>query len=155
MRIWMIILFLSLGVAVNAQEVISKGKVYEVKGKAIFQDGVDITSTLLIVERDPIYKALKSQLKDDKNAEKARKKLEKAAKKAEKAQKKAVKELKNKQKAQDKFNKANKKLEQNQNKFEKLKFKGKLSPNDEAKWLKKLEGYRKDLQKATRKIQSS
>lgn len=155
MRIWIIILFLSLGTTVSAQEVISKGKVYEVKGKAIFQDDIDITPTLLIEERDHIYKALKNQIKNNKDAEKARKKLVKYTKNAENSQKKSAKALKQKQKAQDEFTKATKKLDQNQAKFEKLKFRGKLSPNDEAKWLKKLEGYKNDLQKATRKLQSS
>lgn len=155
MRIWMIIFFLGLGITVNAQEVISNGQVYEVKGKEIFKDGVDITSTLLTDEKDHIFKTLKNQVKESQNAENARKKLEKTAKNSEKAQNKATKALNQKQKAQDKFTKATKTLEQNQEKFEKLKFRGKLSPNDEAKWLKKLEGYKKDLQKATRNLQSS
>ncbi|MEO8774360.1 MAG: hypothetical protein ABI263_10225 [Gelidibacter sp.] len=155
MRIWMIILFLTLGVAVNAQEVISEGKVYEVKGKAIFQDGVDITSSLLIEERDPIYKALKNQINDEKNVEKARKKLEKAAKNAEKAEKKALKDLKKKQKAQDNVNKAVRKFDQQEEKYQKLKNSGKLSPNDESKWLKKLNGYKHDLEKARTKLNRS
>lgn len=152
MRIWMIIFFLGLGLSVNAQEVISNGQVYEVKGKAIFQDGADITATLLTDERDQIFKTLKNNLKDVKDVEKARKKLEKAAKNAEKSQKKAEKALKKQQKVQAKFKKATQKLEQNQNKYDKLKNRGKLSPNDEAKWLKKLDGYKKDLEKARKKL---
>ena len=152
MRIWIIILFLCLGATVNAQEVIKEGKVYEVKGKTVFQDGVDITSSLLSDEKNDLFKSAKQQLRDAKSAEKAQKKLEKAAKKAEKAQKKAEKELKKKEKALSKFNKATKKLEQNQNKYEKLKNRGKLSPNAEAKWLKKLDRYKRDLEKARRKI---
>lgn len=152
MKTWIIAFFLSLGFFANAQEVISNGKVYEVKKKAIFQDGVDITSTLEKEEKDDIFKALKFQSKEIKNAEDARKKLEKAAKKATKAQKKATKELKQKQKALDKFNKASKKLKQNQEKFKKLKFRGKLSPNDEAKWIKKLEKIERKVEKLKRKM---
>lgn len=155
MRIWIIIFLVGLGFTANAQEVISQGKVYDVIGKSIFQDGVDITSTLLTDERDHIFKALKSQVKYAKHAEKARRKLEKAAKNAEKGQKKATKALKQKQKAQNKFTKASKKLKQNQEKYNKLKFRGKLSPHDEAKWLKKLEGYKKDLEKTKRKLERS
>lgn len=155
MRIWIIIFFIGLGNIVNAQQVIHNGKVHVVKGKSIFHNDVDITSTLLSHERESIYKTLKNNLKERKDAEKVRKKLEKAAKKAEKAQKKAFKALKKKQKAQDKFYKATKKLEQNQDKYDKLKMRGKLSPNDEAKWFKKLQGLKKDLKKTKNKLQRS
>lgn len=155
MKTWMIIFFFSIGMTVNAQKVISNGKAYEVKGKAIFKDGVDITSTLLNEERTHIYKALKNQTKEIKDAEKVRRRLEKAAKNSDKAHKKAAKALKKKQKAQDKFSKATQKLKKNQAKFDKLKIRGKLSPNEEAKWLKKLEKNKKDLEKAKRNLQRS
>ena len=155
MRIWLITFFLGLGLTATAQQVIYEGKVHEVTGKAIFQDGVDITSSLHTDERKSIYKTLKNQLKEEKNVEKAKKRQEKALKKAEKSQKKVEKTLKQKQKAQDKFNKATKKLEQNQDKYQKLKGRGKLSPNAEAKWLKKINGYKKDLDKATKKLQKA
>lgn len=152
MRIWMIIFFLGLGITANAQQVIHEGKIHEVKGKAIFHDGVDITSTLHTDERESIFKNLKNQLKEEKNVEKARKKQEKAVKKAEKAQKKAEKALKQKQKAQDNVNKATRKFDQQQEKYQKLKNSGKLSPNDDAKWLKKLNGYKNDIEKARTKL---
>ncbi len=152
MRFWIITFFLGLGIIASAQQVIYEGKVHEVKGKTIFQDDVDITSSLLTDEREAIFNKLKDQLKEDKNVEKAKKQRKKALKKAEKAQKKAEKALKRKQKAQDKFNKATKRLEQNQDKYEKLKGRGKLSPNDEAKWLKKINRYKRNLAKATKKL---
>ncbi|TDU43181.1 hypothetical protein BXY82_0588 [Gelidibacter sediminis] len=155
MKNWIIVLFLCLGTLVSAQEVISNGKVYEVKGKSIFKDGIDITASLESSEKDAIFKTLKNQQKEASRAEAARKKLEKAAKKSEKAQKRAANELKKKQKAQDKFEKAAKRLEQNQEKYERLKMRGKLSPNDDAKWLKKLERYTKDLDKATKALRRS
>ncbi|OBX23626.1 hypothetical protein LX77_03741 [Gelidibacter algens] len=155
MKIWIVLFFLSLGAIVNAQEVISNGKAYEVRNKAIFKDGVDITATLEKEEEAHIFKTLNNQLNKAKDAEDVRKKLEKAARKSDKALKKAAKELKSKQKAQDRFNKATKKLEQNQEKYEKLKKRGKLSPQDEVKWLKMLEDYKDDLEKATQKLQRS
>ncbi|WP_299398447.1 hypothetical protein [uncultured Gelidibacter sp.] len=155
MKTWILVLFLCLGTFVNAQEVISKGTAYEVRKKAIFKDGVDITATLEKGEKDAIFKTLKTQQKEAKKAEDARKRLEKNAKNAEKAQKQAAKELKKKQKAQDRFERATKKLNQNQEKYERLKMRGKLSPNDEAKWLKSLERYKKDLDKATKNLRRS
>lgn len=152
MRIWMIIYFLGLGITVNAQQVIHNGKIHEVKGKVIFHEGEDITSSLHTDERESIFKKLKKQLKEDKNAEKAINQRENDIKKAQKSQSKAEKALKQKQKANDKFNMASKKLNQNQDKYQKLKDKGKLSPNDEAKWLKKLEGFKKDVEKSRRKL---
>lgn len=152
MKIWMIIFFLGLGITAHSQEVIKDGKVYEVKGKAIFHEGEDITADLLSDEKAEIFKTHKNLVKETKAAEKAQKKLEKAQKKAEKAKKKAEKELKKKEKALTKYNKAVQKLEQNQNKYQNQKNRGRLSPNDEAKWLKKLESYKKSVEKARRKI---
>ncbi|TXE08983.1 hypothetical protein ES711_03345 [Gelidibacter salicanalis] len=145
MKIWIIVLFLSLGSFMNAQQVISNGKVYEVKGKAIFMDGEEITTSLLKTEKDQIFKTLKTQTRDAKRAEKAQKRLEKSHKKAQK-------QLKEKQKAQSRFNKAKKRLDQNKAKYEKLKAAGKLSPNADVKWIKKLDGYTKTLEKATRNL---
>lgn len=85
-------------------------------------------------------------------AEKERKKAQKAQKKAEKEQKKA---LKQKEKAQSDYNKAVKDLEQAQSKFERLKNKGKLSPNDEAKWLEKIQKLNGKIEKAEKKLKRS
>ena len=46
-----------------------------------------------------------------------------------------------------KSNKAVKDLEQAQSKFERLKNKGKLSPNDEAKWLEKIQKLNEKIEK--------
>ncbi len=145
MKTWIVIMFLSLGSFMNAQQVVIKGKAYEVKGKAIFKDGAEVTTSLLKNEKDHIFKTLKTQTRDAKRAEKAQKRLEKSHKKAQK-------QLKEKQKAQSRFNKAKKRLDQNKAKYEKLKAAGKLSPNADEKWIKKLNGYTKDLEKATRNL---
>ncbi len=152
MKIWICILFLSLGITAHAQHVISNGVAYEVKGKAIYKEGVDITSTLLKGEKDQIFQTFKKQQRGVKDAESARKRLEKAARKSEKSEKRAVKELRNKQKAQDKYNKATKKLQQNQAKYNRLKERGKLSPNAEDQWLKKIDRFKKDVEKRRKNL---
>lgn len=145
MKNWIVILFLSLGIAVNAQHVIHEGTAYEVKGKSIFSNGADITHTLHKDKKDYIFKTHKNHVK-------ANKKEEKAIKKQDKAQKKAEKELKKKGKALSKFNKASQKMEQNQVKYNKLKERGKLSPNDDVKWLKKLDGLKKNVEKSRKSL---
>lgn len=156
-------------ISINAQEIEKNGKLYKVKNERIFLDGKDVTETLKLEEKSAILKqansvseknrlkeiALKNEADTKKQAEKLekeKKKAEKAQKKAEKKQKKAEKALKKKLKAQKKLDKATKKLESSQKKYNKLKGKGKLSPEDEAKWLDKLEGYREAIEKAKKKI---
>lgn len=145
MRIWILIFFLSLGITTHAQHVISDGVAYEVKGKSIFKEGIDITQTLDKSKKDAIFKTHKNKVRADKRAEKARKKQEKA-------QRKAAKELKRKQRAQDRYLKATKKLEQNQAKYNRLKERGKLSPNAEDQWLKKLDRFKKDVDKKRKSL---
>src|SRR5690606_16848565 len=94
MKILMTLLFLGLSFTINAQEVISNGTAYEVKGKAIFKDGVDVTQTLTVEQQKEITSALDKKLKAAKDAEKALKDAEKESKKAEKAQKQAEKSQK-------------------------------------------------------------
>lgn len=161
--ICLFILFISI--SVSAQNVERNGKTYEVKNERIFLDGKDVTDTLKAEDKSAILKlsekakteaqALKEYAKAEKEAEKLikeKEKAEKAHKKAVKAQKKAEKELKQQEKAQKRFDKATKDLSKAQKKYDKLKRKGKLSPNDEADWLKKLEKLKSDLDKAKRKL---
>lgn len=145
MKNWIFIFFLSLGFALNAQHVIHEGTAYEVKGKSIFSNGADVTNTLHTDKKNTIFKTHKSQVRADKRAEKARKKQEKA-------QKRAAKDLKKKQKAQDRYLKATKRLEQNQAKYDRLKERGRLSPNAEDKWLKKLDRYKKNVEKRRKSL---
>lgn len=183
MKLWIIILFLGIGLVASAQEVDYNGIKYEVKGDAIFKDGKDVTSTLSLekqkeiktilkktgvtameaaaaVEKEAIAKkaskdaerAAEKIEKEQKDAEKALKQAEKARKKAEKEQKKAEKALKKKQNAQDAFAKASKRLSKNQAKYDKLKRKGKLSPNEDEDWLKKLKKYGEDVADAQEKL---
>ncbi|MBO3099076.1 hypothetical protein [Gelidibacter pelagius] len=145
MKNWMFIFFMSLGIMANAQHVISEGVAYEVKGKSVFKEGIDITHTLDKSKKDQIIKTHKNKLRADKRAEKARKKQEKA-------RKKAAKDLKRKQKAQDRYLKATKRLEQNQAKYDRLKERGRISPKDDEKWLKKLDRFKTNVEKRRKKL---
>ncbi|MBO6605600.1 hypothetical protein [Psychroserpens sp.] len=55
-------------------------------------------------------------------------------------------------KAQSHFEKTGKKLESAQRKYNKLKRKGKLSPEDEEKWIKKIEKLERKLKKAEKNM---
>lgn len=145
MRNWIFIFFLSLGFALNAQHVIHDGTAYEVKGRSIFSNGENVTDALHVDEKNTIFRTHKSQVRADKRAEKAKKKQEKA-------HKKAAKDLKRKQKAQDRYLKATKKLQRNQAQYDRLKERGKLSPNAEDKWLKKLDRYKKNVEKRRKSL---
>ncbi|MDO7170945.1 hypothetical protein [Mariniflexile sp. AS56] len=150
-----LVLFLGFVISTQAQEVSFKGVAYKIKGKTILQDGADVTSTLSVEEQSGVWEAMNKQkaLDDEREeAEKAIKKAENEQKKAEKKQKKAEKELKAREKAQSKFEDANDDYKDALSKYEKLKNKGKLSPNDEAKWLEKIQDLKEDIAKAKRKL---
>ena len=152
---YLIILFVGMTVLGNAQNVIAGGVAYEVKGKAIFKDGVNITETLTKEQKEDILTTFQKKediLKETEKAEKELRKAEKSQRKAVKEMKKAEKELKTRERAQSKFEDANDDYNDAVKKYEKLKKKGKLSPNDEAKWLKKIEDLKEDIKKAKRKI---
>ncbi|ALJ05859.1 hypothetical protein APS56_12285 [Pseudalgibacter alginicilyticus] len=139
----------------NAQEVNVNGKVYTVKKEAIFKDGADITETLTIEEKDNIKDKLENKIrleKEEKERAAQNKKAEKEQKKAESKQKATEKALNKKVKAQANFEKADKKYDDAVKKYEKLKGKGKLSPNDESKWLNKIEKLKKSSDKAKSKL---
>ncbi|WP_372757367.1 hypothetical protein [Mariniflexile sp.] len=155
MRLVTVLLFLGLAFGSQAQEIDFNGTTYKIKGKTILKEGENVTTTLSAEEQTGIWEAFNKQkaLNEEREAaEKAIKKAEKEQKKAEKALKKAEKEIKAKEKAQAKFDDANEDYTDAIAKYEKLKKKGKLSPNDEAKWLKKIEGLKEDIAKAKKKL---
>lgn len=155
MRLITVLLFLGFAFGLQAQEVNFNGNTYKIKGKKILLEGTDVTTELSAENKTEIWTAFNKQEaveKAQKEAEKAQKKAERAQKKAEKAQKKAEKELKAKQKAQSKFENAQKNYKKSVAKYERLKNRGKLSPNNEAKWLKKLDGLKEDIEKAKRNL---
>lgn len=173
MRLLAVLLFLGFAFCAQAQEVSYNGNVYKVKGKKILLEGADVTTVLsqenqtgiwnAFNEQEALIKATQEAEKVKKAAEKEKKKIEKAEKKAEKQaenkkkkiekeKKELAKKEKNAQKAKDKFNNANDNYEDNLAKYEKLKSKGKLSPNAEDKWLKKIDGLKQNIEKARRRL---
>ena len=162
MKYLILLLLVGFGYTVGAQEVNFNGKTYKIKKEQVFKDGIDVTETLTIEEKQQIRAAFDkkmAQIKESEEvakrlekAEKEQKKAEKERKKVEKEQKKLEKALKKKEKAQSNFEKAVKKHEDAIKKYEKLKTKGKLSPVDEEKWLKKIDGLKDDIDKTKRKL---
>lgn len=142
-------------VAGYAQKIDFNGVTYFVKGNLIFVDKVDVTNTLSPEDQANIKNKLSEQLLAErrlKNAEKAQEKAEKAQKKAENKQKKAEKEIKKAESAKKSYENAIDKYEKEQKKHSKLSSKGKLSPEDEIKWQKKLEGLKDKIDKLKKKL---
>lgn len=151
----LIILFLGFSISVQSQEVSFNGTNYKIKGKTIFQDGADVTSTLSVNNQTGVWEAFNKQKAletERKIAEKAIRNAEKEQRKAEKKQKRAEKELKVKEKAQSKFENANEDYKDAVAKYEKRKIKGKLSPIGEAKWLEKIQYLKEDIERTKRKL---
>ena len=166
MKYYIVLLFLALSLNSFSQQVTREDKVYEVKKEKIFLNGDDVTSILKLEDKTAILKEatlisemLKAKEKFEKNAakdkkakEKEAKKLEKEVKKKEKAIKKKEKAIKKKEKAKKNFEKAEEKLKKAVEKRDKLKNKGKLSPNDEVKWSKKIDKLNWKLTKSKQKL---
>jgi len=127
-----------------AQDVVYKDKTYTVKGKSIYLDKQEVTATLSEAIKQDIFAFHKINIAKEIEVEKA----EKEKKLAEKKMKKAEKALKNKVKAQKRLKKANSKLKSAIKKHQTLKKKGDISPNDEKKWLRKIEKLKKKITKS-------
>lgn len=155
MKFWMLLLCLTFGCIVNAQEVLIDGVSYMVKGEKILKDGVDVSTSLTLEEKQNITTVLlekEAKLRETEKAAKNLKKAEKSQKNAEKKQKKAEKALKQREKTHAKFEKAEKKYNDALTKYEKLNNKGKLSPVDEKEWLEKIEKLKEAQDKAKKKL---
>ncbi|MFD1161503.1 MULTISPECIES: hypothetical protein [Hwangdonia] len=155
MKLFIIIFMMGFGFLLNAQEVNFNGHTYTVKGKSILKKGTDVTSTLTVEEQQQIRAAFNKKRMLAKASEKKEKQIKKAKKSqkiAEKKQKKAEKALKRKRKAQSNFDKSAKKYEHAIEKYERLEKKGDLSPEDEVKWLKKIEKLKAAHKKAEKKL---
>lgn len=155
MKFLTVILMMCFGFIMHAQEINYNGTIYTVKGDSILKEGVDVTYKLSAEEQQQIKSAFNEKKLLEKASEKKGKELKKAEKKqkqAEKKQRKAEKALKQKQKAQSNFDKSAKKHKQAIAKYDRLKNKGKLSPEDEAKWLKKIEKLNEAHKKAQKRL---
>lgn len=93
-------------------------------------------------------KETKAIHKEHKKAEKDMKRAEKEHKKAEKAHQKNEKARKNLEKAKEKHQDA-------EEKYNKLKSRGKLSPEAEEKWLKKIDKLNENILKAEKKLKQT
>ena len=154
-KLFIAIVCLFMVTILNAQQIEHEGKEYRVKGEKIILNGVEVTADLSADEQLVIKNKLKKKIALDKkikSAEKAQKQAENKQKKAEKKQKQAEKELKKREKIQKNYKNAQQKYSAAQNKYEKLKNRGKLSPVDETKWLKKLESLKESLDKNEKRL---
>ena len=129
-------LLLSMLFAISAfsQKVTYANKEYKIKGKKIYFEGKDVSDSFTEEEKVAIFEKIKAQKAKSKKDKKEAKSVKKEKKKIEKAEK----EQKKKENALDDYDDAVNKLESAQAKYERLKRKGKLSPNDEVKWLDKI-----------------
>ncbi|GAA4949702.1 hypothetical protein GCM10023314_23780 [Algibacter agarivorans] len=155
MRFLMILIFLGFSYTINAQEVNFNGVTYKIEKERIFKDNIDVTETLTLEKKQQIRTAFDKkllQIEESEQITKRLKKVEKDKKSAIKKQKKAEKSLKQKKKTQSNFDKSGKKHQGAIKKYDKLKKKGKLSPEDESKWLKKIEKLKVNHQKAKKKL---
>lgn len=146
------LLFTSL---LSAQQIEFKGKKYQVKGDIILLDGVDVTNSFTTAQQITLQNKLKNKIileKKIKKAEKAEKKAVSKQKKAEKKQKHAEKDLNKRVKIQKNYEISKKKYKQSQKKYKKLKNRGKLSLEDESKWLNKIEKSKERMNKNEKRL---
>ncbi len=169
MKFIVCIALVAISCTLTAQDLKANGENYRIENETIFKDGKDITNTLSQEERVKIKEALREHQqiqqkamsdkleannvqKTQKRLENRQKKTEKKQKKAEKKQKNVEKKLKQKVKAQDRYDKLSKQLEKSQKKYDKLNKKGKLSPEENAKWLEKIKKQKSRLTKAEKRM---
>jgi len=159
-------LILSCG---SSEQVIYDGKVYELKGDDIYYGSDKVTESLSDEQKSNIRQtlnarlALEQEVKAQKEAleaeqraqEKALKQAEEALKKAEKEQKSLEKAAKRKEKLREDFIGASSKYKSQKEKYQKLHDAGKLSPNDEEKWAKRLEKLKSKMEKAEQELKKS
>ena len=132
--ITLLLICILFAVSAFSQKISYANKEYKIKGEKIFLDGKDVSDSFSAEEKVAIFEKLKAQKEKIKREKKEEKKLKKREKKVEKAEK----EQKKQESALGDYDDAVDKLETAQAKFERLKRKGKLSPNEEVKWLDKI-----------------
>ena len=153
----------------SSEQVIYDGTVYEIKGNHVYNRGEKVTESLsdelkanirqtldarLAMEKE--IKAQKDALEAEQKAqEKALKAAEEALKKAEQEQKALEKAAEKKEQLREDFIDANSKYKDQKEKYQKLHDAGKLSPNDEEKWAKRLEKLKSKMEEAERKLNNN
>ena len=135
-------------IASFSQKVTYANKEYKVKGEKIYFEGKDVSGSFSEEEKVALFKKLKTQKEKNKVVKKETKK----GKKEQKKEKKAEKEQKKQENVLDDYDDAVENLETAQAKYERLKRKGKLSPNDEVKWLDKIAKLKEKVSKKKKKL---
>jgi chromosome segregation ATPase len=153
----------------SSEQVIYDGSVYEIKGDNIYKRGEKVNESLSDELKTNIRQTLDARLALEKEAEekkdaleaeqkaqeKAIKDAEKALKEAEKKQKAIEKALEKKEKLREDFIDANSKYKDQKDKYQKLHDAGKLSPNDEEKWAKRLDKLKSKMEEAERELNNN
>ena len=146
--ITLLLLCMLFAVSAFSQKVTYANKEYKIKGEKIYFDGKDVSESFSEEEKVAIFKKLKAQKEKYKKEKKEAKKVKKEKNKVDKAEK----EQKKQENILDDYDGAVKNLETAQAKYERLKRKGKLSPNDEVKWLDKIAKLKEKVSKKKNKL---
>lgn len=159
-------LFFFISTVFYAQNISYNGTTYTVKGEKIFNNTEEVTSTLTDIDKEAVFNAHKTELKKLKDIKKADKKLinaqkeeakrvkaqEKKLKAAEKKLKKAKKEAKKRESIQKSLEKAENKLKKETKNYKRLLKKGKLSSEDNIKFQKKINTFKDNVNKMSKKL---
>ena len=150
----------------SSEQVIYDGSVYGIKGDKIYKRGEKVNESLSDELKTNIRQTLDARLAlekeieakkealeaEQKAQEKALKDAENALKKAEQEQKALEKAAEKKEKLREAFIDANSKYKDQKDKYQKLHDAGKLSPNDEEKWAKRLDKLKSKMEEAEREL---
>lgn len=145
---------------ISSERVIANdGTVYQVKNDNFFNKGEDVTDKLTDIEKKSIKSILEKRLEAEELAKQKQDEIAKsldALKKKEKElkdkQREIEEKIENRQDARDNFFDIREQLNDVKDKYKKLKDDGKLSPEDEAKWNKRLKKLETDLNEAELKV---
>lgn len=146
--ITLLLICILFAVSAFSQKITYANKEYKIKGEKIYFDGKDVSDSFSAEEKVAIFKKLKVQKQKNKKQKKEAKKVKKQKNKVEKAEK----EQKKQENVLDDYDDAVENLETAQAKYERLKRKGKLSPNDEVKWLDKIAKLKEKVSKKKKKL---
>jgi chromosome segregation ATPase len=153
------LMFIAASCGSTEKVITDAGAVYEVKGNTFYKNGEDVTETLTDDKKEAIKSELEERLEAEEEALKQKEDLEDVVKEAEKTKEEAIEKqeaiesaLERKEKARQAFFKAKDKLQKAKEKYERFHKKGKLSPNEEEEWAKKIEGLEEDVQSAQKEL---
>ncbi|WP_417238273.1 hypothetical protein [Bizionia sp.] len=163
LKTWCLVVLIGASSCGAKHEIITdSGKKYEVKGNTFYHQGKEVTDKISAEEKDHIVTKLNKKLETEaevasqqralKEARSRAEKVQKEARKAEKQAKALDKKLKAEAKARKNYIKAKNNLDTAQKKYNRLRKKGDLSPNEEAKWTKRLNKLSNQMKKADKAL---